>query len=126
MKHFLKNNQGQDFHCYEFFVEPLEAFDIAKEGTIEFVVKHPHSDWKSNKNIYEFPVFSERGLWGKSLKNREGIFFLIVNGPLKQHWVFKHDISRFSEGEMHVAVSWKDNWIKFFLDGKLLDDKTIA
>ena len=91
---------------------------LQKEGTIQFKIHHPHSDWITNTNSYRFDPIKQENILVRTFKNNTKVLHIILNGPLGHSVTLRKDISDINTKELYVVITWKDKIINIFLNGK--------
>jgi hypothetical protein len=108
------------------FLIKARFMNILKEGSIVFGLNHPHSDWTTNKNSYNFGTIEKSGITIKAIKDPDRTFRLKISGPFGQQFSLSEPIPKCDENGLSVAITWKDFELKLYLNGKLTDSVLIS
>lgn len=100
-----------------------QEMDLRKEGSLSFWIRikdnPPFKDPKSNINFMLNKDIS--GLLLTILKEKEDLRIEIDNPDYGKIRII-HDISKYLNEDMMVALTWKENIVKLYLNGKLVEE----
>ena len=91
---------------------------LKQEGSMDFWLKHPHRDWATNDNGYRFGPFSYEGITCSAIKHPNRTIEISVRGPFDRRFTFRYPMPQCDERGLHVAITWKDDQVKLYLNGK--------
>ena len=94
---------------------------LQDEGTVEFFLEHPDTDWPTNTNTYNFQTLSSQGITVMAVKRADKTLKLSVAGPLGQSFHYEGAVPRIGKKGLHVAISWSQLQITIYLAGKLVE-----
>lgn len=109
---FPDDNTGD----FEYSFSPLTP-----EGTMLFSVSHPHSDWLTNSNAYQFDVIRQGPLSVRAFKHIDKNVVIHVGGLCESIVSTRQFIPNTDQTVMTVAVSWDRKAAKFFACGEHVD-----
>ena len=99
---------------------------LEKKGTIAFSIKHDHPDWATNDQSYNFgPFDTGLGLAVRAVKHPDKTLEISVAGPMGMTHAFRGPMPAVGPRGTMVGVTWKDNELKLYLNGKLGHTATI-
>ncbi len=98
---------------------------LKNEGSIVFELKHEHKDWSTNSLGYNFKGIELQEISAEAKKHPDKTVEIKIVGPFDKSFVFKRPIPPCSQRGLHIAMAWKDNEVKLYLNGKPEDSKSI-
>jgi|GEM_PF-6562765 len=99
---------------------------IPEEGTVMFLVDHPHSNWRTNEKQYDFGLFKQGLLEVQVRKNRGKKMEVTVKGFGQGAASFESPIPNLDQPGVMVGFTWTPSQINFYLNGKRVDTKDTA
>ena len=100
------------------------ADDIQIEGTIHFRMQHHHHDWASNKLGYNFTPVEHGPIRAQAKKRPDGSVVIEIAGPFGGTYDFHEPIPKVAPDGLTVGLTWADNKVKLFLDGKWVETRS--
>lgn len=128
-----EKRENQDFLWFEFMVNEMHAHsqgkrvDLAatKEGTVEFTLRPPNANWLTDDKTYELKAPQIPGVGVSATKHADRTMEVEISGPFDRTWTFRKPINKFDpDGRLHIAMTWKDDRINFFLHGELVETRS--
>lgn len=98
---------------------------LKNEGSIVFELKHEHKDWSTNSSSYNFRGIEQGDISAEAKKHSDKTIEIKLTGPFDKTFVFKNPIPPCDQRGLHVAMTWKDEKVELYLNGKPEDSKTI-
>jgi hypothetical protein len=97
---------------FEHISEPLP-----EEGTVMFLVDHPHGDWRTNNHEYNFGLFRQGQLEVQAKKNKDRNMEVNVKGFGQATLSIINPISNFEQPGVMVGLTWNSSQVNFYLNG---------
>ena len=94
---------------------------LSPEGTVMFVVNHPHPDWRTNSHGYSFGTIRKGSLSVTSQKHPDGTMGLTIAGLTKRTLIVRRAIPAFDQPGVMVGITWDASEIVVYLNGQEVD-----
>jgi len=94
---------------------------LPPEGTLMFLVNHPHKDWKSNEHGYRFGLLKQGSLSVRTAKHPDKTMEVVVDGLAKNTLVMRKPIPESEQPGVMVGFTWNNGEVVFYLNGVRLD-----
>ncbi len=88
------------------------------EGTITFRTKGQHDDWSTNDQDYQFPPAGREGIEIQSRKKSDKTVELNVTDQFGNSAAFQEPLPSCDDRGLSVAISWKNQTVDLFLNGR--------
>jgi len=98
---------------------------IKNEGSIVFWLNHEHKDWSTNSSGYNFGITKQGDISVEAKKLPDKTIEIKLVGAFDKTFVFKNPIPQCDRRGLQVAVTWKNNKVELYLNGKPVDSKTV-
>ena len=92
--------------------------DHSTEGSIATFLRHENPNWPTNRAVYHFPEITSGGITFNAMKNYDRTVTIFIDGPFGNPYEFKEPIPPCDERGLHVAVTWSNNEVILYLNGK--------
>lgn len=92
-----------------------------QEGTMIFLVNHPHADWRTNSNAYDFGLFSQGGLEVKTAKHPNRTMEVSVKGLGESIIGTRQAIPNTDQPAVMVGFTWNGREAVFYFCGERVD-----
>ena len=94
-------------------------------GSMVFELSHEHKDWPTNSSGYNFDIVQLQEISAKATKHSDKTVEIKLTGPFDKTFVFRRPIPPCDQRGLHVAMTWADNKVQLYLNGKPEDSKTV-
>ena len=94
---------------------------LSREGTVMFLVNHPHADWRTNSNAYDFGLFSKGGLEVKAAKHPDRTMEVSVRGLGESIIGTRQAIPHTGQPAVMVGFTWSGREAVFYFCGERVD-----
>lgn len=98
---------------------------LKNEGSIVFGLSHEHKDWPTNSSGYNFPTIKQKDIVAETTKHPDKTIEMKLIGPFDKTFVFQNPIPPCDQRGLQVAMTWKDDKVELYLNGKPIETKTI-
>jgi hypothetical protein len=98
---------------------------LQKTGTIAFRALHEDPGWLTNKKAYRIQSPSQSGSSVQFLKHADRTLEVTLMGTAQSDTSFRHRVPHGASHTVHVVVTWNGPEVKLYLDGSLIETKTI-
>lgn len=95
--------------------------DLPPEGTVMFLVDHPHTDWRTNSHSYDFGLFSHGSLEVRAAKHPDGTMEVVIKGLGDRIVGTQKAIPNTDQPGVMVGFTWTTNEVVFYLCGERVD-----
>lgn len=93
-----------------------------REGTVMFLVNHPHANWRTNSNAYDFGLYSQGGLEVKTTKHPDGTMEVSVRGIGGESIVgTRQGIPNADQSGVMIGLTWNGKEVIFYFCGERVD-----
>jgi len=99
---------------------------MEREGSITFWLRHQNVDWYKDENSYNFGPFAGAGISVHIVKHPTRKLTLDISGPFGKTHSFNVQVPECSPKGLFVAITWKDNSLRLYLNGKEIEVKTFV
>lgn len=96
---------------------------LKNEGSIVFGLSHEHKDWPTNSSGYKFDIIEQKDISVEAKKLPDKTIEIKLTGPFDKTFVFQRPIPQCDERGLQVAMTWKDDEVKLYLNGQLEETK---
>jgi hypothetical protein len=97
---------------------------ISRCGSLATWYLHPNAGWTTDRRRYVFaPRYGPVGMSLLTIKQPEGTLVLRVAGPCARRFTFRQPLPPFDRRGMHVIVTWYEDVIELYLNGKLTETR---
>jgi hypothetical protein len=90
---------------------------LPTEGTVFFMVDHPHSDWRNNGNKYGFGLFRQGQLSINAVKHDDQTMEVTAEGLRPDAISFREPIPESEQPGATIGLTWNANEVNFYLNG---------
>lgn len=91
------------------------------KGSLSFWISHTNKDWFRDNNTYKFGKMPSDGKISILVEKRPlRTLHLEITGALEKAYTFDEIIPNCDKRGLFVAITWKDKWIKLYLNGDLI------
>ena len=97
---------------------------LPKEGTVFFLIDHPHSDWVVNRNKYSFSSFQKGGLKVTPTKYHDGTLEIVIEGLTDEALLSRKAIPQSTQPGASIGVTWKDSEVNIYVNGQNVETIT--
>ena len=107
----------------EIRVDPPEVSagtNLEAEGTLSVKLVHPHGDWVTNSNRYDFGTLSYGGVSLRPIKDPDCTLRLRFEKQSGMSAELEHRLKDEGSRAVGLAVTWNVGEVKFWVDGKLV------
>lgn len=94
---------------------------LPPEGTVMFLVNHPHTDWRTNSNSYEFGSFSQGPLEVRAAKYPDGTMEVRIKGLGDCIVGTRNTIPNTDQPGVMIGFTWNAREVVFYLCGERVD-----
>lgn len=96
------------------------------EGSIVFQVRHHHKDWATNSSCYNFRTTKLKleGISVKTTKHPDKTVEIKLIRLSGKTFTFRNPVPACDERGLHVAITWKEDKVKLYLNGQLVETKS--
>jgi len=94
---------------------------LPSEGTVMFLVKHPHRDWKTNAHGYNFGLFKQGPLSIRTVKHPDKTMEVLVEGLAEDVLSTRKPIPASEQLGVMVGFTWNKGKVIFYLNGECVD-----
>ncbi|TVT47099.1 MAG: hypothetical protein FHK82_18210 [Sedimenticola thiotaurini] len=105
---------------FENISEPLP-----EEGTVMFLVDHPHGDWRTNNHEYNFGLFRQGQLEVQARKNKDKNMEIHVKGFGQAILSIENPIPNFEQPGVMIGLTWNSSQLNFYLNGVRIETMAI-
>jgi len=91
------------------------------EGTVMFLVNHPHADWKTNAHGYNFGLFKQGPLSVRTVKHSDKTMGVLVEGLAENVLSSRKPIPVSKQPGVMVGFTWNKGKVIFYLNGIRVD-----
>lgn len=99
---------------------------LKNEGTMVFWLNHEHKDWSTNSSGYNFGTSRMEDISAETTKHPDKTIEIKLTGPFDKSFVFRRPIPQCDPRGLQVAITWKDDEVKLYLNGQLVETKNEA
>jgi len=111
--------------CGETHLDSVEEFEqdfkISPEGSVFFSIDHPHKDWATNSNEYQFGDFKNSTLRINTVKHSDCTIEISIFGLQKSPIVTRNKILHNTAPRYTIAITWTISEINVYLSGSAID-----
>jgi hypothetical protein len=93
---------------------------LQDEGSIERWLRDEQFDWASNSLQYDFQPITRGGITISAVKHPDKTVEANIDGPFGRQFQFKHAIPECDSRGLFIAITWKANEMKFYLNAELI------
>ncbi|MFA5147316.1 MAG: hypothetical protein WC515_08070 [Candidatus Omnitrophota bacterium] len=94
---------------------------LPSEGSIVFQINHPHPDWCTNKDVYDFGLLKKGPLSIHLIKHSDKSMEISIDGLAGAVITTRKLIPTGTRPGVMVAFTWKTGEIVFYLNGEYVD-----
>lgn len=98
-----------------------EVTQLPREGSVAFLVDHPHPDWRTNGNCYRFGEVTHGPLSISSAKLSDCTMEITIRGLLDRPVSTRSRMPVGSQPGAMIAVTWTDTQLDVYINGQLVD-----
>jgi hypothetical protein len=98
---------------------------LKNEGSMVFWLNHEHKDWPTNLYGYNFGTIKQKDILAEANKHPDKTIEIKLFGPFDKSFVFQKPIPTCDQRGLQVAMTWKNDEVKLYLNGKLEDSKSV-
>lgn len=98
---------------------------LEKEGTVEFRLTHQRPDWSRDDHRYKFGPFQYGDIIVQAVKQPDKTVEITIRGPFGKRFTFHRPMPP-CENELHVVITWKEQKVNLYLNGKLVETQEIT
>ncbi len=106
--------------------EPNTGSDLQAEGTLSVWLKHPHSDWVTNSRKYNFGTVSQGGVSLRAVKEEDRTLQLAFEKLSGSRALLSHPLEDTGRPAIHVAVTWQNEKVMFYVNGKMIGEVILS
>jgi hypothetical protein len=99
---------------------------IKNEGSLVFWLNHEHKDWPTNSSGYNFGTSRIEDISAETKKHPDKTIEIKIIGPFNKTFVFQRPIPPCDQRGLQVVITWGNDKVQLYLNGKLEDSKTIG
>jgi hypothetical protein len=97
------------------------------EGTLAFWCSHPHADWATNGEGYNFGEFTAQGMTMSATKHPDRTVTITLTSPLGRAFNFRQPIPPCrADGAMLVLITWTPLVITLRLNNKDMEVRPLG
>jgi hypothetical protein len=99
--------------------------DLKRPGTVEWSLRVPPGFWESVGDACSFPTFGARdtGVYAETAILSDQTIDVQIDGPLGRFWELRSQPITGKPAMMWIAVTWRDEEVKLYVDGVLHQQK---
>ena len=94
---------------------------LPNEGTVFFLIDHPHSDWVVNRDKYSFGSLQKEGLKVSPTKYQDGSLEIVIEGLTDEPLLSRKAIPFSSQSGASIAITWKNSEVNIYINGQNLE-----
>lgn len=98
---------------------------LKNEGSIVFWLSNEHKDWPTNSSGYNFPTVKHKDITAEVKKHPDKTVEIKLTGPFDKTFTFRNPIPLCDQRGLQVAMTWKDDEVQLYLNGKPIKTKTV-
>lgn len=98
---------------------------IKNEGSIVFWLNPKQKDWSTNSSGYNFGAIKQQEISAEATKHPDKTIEIKITSPFDKTFVFKNPIPQCDQRGLQVAITWTNDKVELYLNGKPEDSKTV-
>jgi len=98
---------------------------LKNEGSMVFWLSHEHKDWPTNSSGYNFGTIEQKEISAEAKKHPDKTIEIKLIGPFDKTFVFKNPIPQCDQRGLQIAMTWKNDKVELYLNGKPVDSKPV-
>jgi len=98
---------------------------LKNEGSMVFWLSHEHKDWSTNSSGYNFRAIEQKEISAEAKKHPDKTIEIKLIGPFDKTFVFKNPIPQCDHRGLQIAMTWKNDKVELYLNGKPVDSKPV-
>ncbi|MBA3019328.1 MAG: hypothetical protein KJ550_12925 [Proteobacteria bacterium] len=99
--------------------------EIGDQGTISFILHHPHHDWHTNASGYNFGPFIKGPIKVHVKKYINCQLEIKVNGIFPEEIVSVNNMPPLNQPRASVSITWQGGNIVFYINGKPVESMNV-
>lgn len=95
--------------------------ELPRQGTVFFLVDHPHNDWVVNRDKYSFASLQQGRLKVTPTKHEDGTMQIVIEGLSEKPLISRQAIPHSAQPGVSITVTWTEGEVNIYANGKRVE-----